>query len=211
MFREQPWERRLRAYWTEDGLPEVATGAGFLTLALLLWADAAAPPGWNGVLRYLLVLVIVGMAFWARGVVQWAKWRLTYPRTGYVAYARDSRKVSRLVGLAAALLAVLALTMVAARWREQAFLWGLSGGMAAVFAWLAWRQAWRRGLVYAGVALLASPVALGYPFPWLSGGPFATRGGVHFALVGLALVVGGGWTLAHYVARHPEPVEKEEA
>lgn len=85
--------RKTKSYWYEDGLAEILAGLFFTVISLLLLADWASPPdsplGWiwtPGFMAVTLVWIAGG-----RRVIGWLKERITYPRTGYVAYHQQRR------------------------------------------------------------------------------------------------------------------------
>jgi hypothetical protein len=111
-FDEAP--RRAGRYWYEDGLVEIGTGLLFLLLAGLFAVEALAPAGalppWFSAAGIPLIIlggiVLLGLGLGA------LKRRLTYPRTGYVAYppTRPIRKaLAAIIGGTVGLLLVLLL------------------------------------------------------------------------------------------------------
>jgi len=202
-------ERRVRHYWIEDGLAEMVVGAGFLPLAVLL-ALSGQPhtdqaPFWRWVRAIYIVAFVVG----TRWLVQRLKWRITYPRTGYLAYSRPrwERRLLRIVFVAAAFagIAFLGLTLLADRSRAYPLV--LSLLMAGLYLGMAWSQAWPRGVGYALVALLSGWAALvWWDHPVWS--DLVRHGALHFAALGVAQIVGGAWALWRYLNRHPKPIEE---
>lgn len=93
--------RRTRQYWYEDGLPEMAIGLLFLSIGLIFYAAEVLD---SPVLTALLVSLGLPLLFLGPGrklgrLVQNAKARVTYPRTGYVAYRSKPANRRILVGL----------------------------------------------------------------------------------------------------------------
>src|SRR5512135_901351 len=86
--------RRPRQYWYADGLPEIAIGIIFLAAGLIFSGQAAVPEHspWKALSGLAFPILIVGGVWLTRWLVGAAKARLTYPRTGYVAYPRPSRR-----------------------------------------------------------------------------------------------------------------------
>lgn len=198
--------QRVRRYWVEDGLVEAMLGAGFLVLALVLALGQRCPSWLEGLLQAAAIVALVLGVRWS---VTRLKWRVTYPRTGYVAYSRGSpaRRVARLLGAFTGGAAVIFLSAsLLARHHYRGYLFLLTVLLAALYLLLARWRAWTRGVAYAGVALFAGAVAvvlLSVPF-WRE---VALQGGVHLALLGLAQWLGGLWTLRRYLRQHPRPLE----
>ncbi len=206
----QSFERRVRRYWVEDGLAEMVVGVGFVLLAFLLWLSAR--PGavaqiriW-GLIRTLYILAFVLGTRW---IVQRLKWRITYPRTGYLAYPRQrlSRRLFRILIAAAAFAGVAFLGLTLLTDSPRAYLLVLTLVMTGLYLGMAWSQAWGRGVGYALVVLLSGGAALvwwDHPI-W---GDLIRQGGLHFVALGLAQILGGAWALWRYLRRHPRPIEE---
>ena len=80
-------EKRTRQYFYEDGFIEIAVGILFLMLGGYFFATVALPAtsrikSW---LDASFVLVILAGLFLVGRLVRFLKFRITYPRTGYVA------------------------------------------------------------------------------------------------------------------------------
>ncbi len=203
------WQRRVRHYWIEDGLAETVLGLGFLGLTLLLGWNSR-PHGASTPLRGLIqTAFILALGLGTRWVVQRLKWRITYPRTGYLAYPRQPwrRRLLRILVAAGALAgsAFLALSL----WVDQthAYLTVMTLSMAGLYLGAAWSQAWPRGAGYALVALL-SGWAAGVWWAHPTWGALIRQGGLHFAALGVAQTLGGLWALRRYLRRHPHPIEE---
>lgn len=84
-------KRRTLRYWYVDGLTEIAVGAVFFLLALLMVLIAILSP--SPAVNWLLGLgqpALILFGWWAGGrAVHYFKERITYPRTGYVEYKRN--------------------------------------------------------------------------------------------------------------------------
>lgn len=205
--------RRTRAYWYVDGLAELGSAAVFAGVALVFLVELRAPAGsplasFSAIALPLVVLV----GIWAAGrAVKAAKARLTYPRTGYVAYRQPGRRRRALAfGLAlgvagALLLAWLVLRPVSMGWIP--FLDGLAIGLFLV------AMAWLGGPVrFYGLALIS--IALGLASAWASADPRAGTA-LYFGAMALALAISGGLTLGRYLratrpgAGEPGPSESQ--
>jgi hypothetical protein len=94
---------RARRYWYEDGFAELLVG-GFLllvgTTGLVRRLDLS--PALTDLLNGARIALVLACALAVRGVVRALKERVTYPRTGYVAYRRegvDPRLIKLALGL----------------------------------------------------------------------------------------------------------------
>lgn len=207
---QHPLLRQVKRYWFEDGLAEIVTGVGFVGYALALWL-AEHLSGWETALLDILVIgTPIVLIFAARWVVQHLKWRITYPRTGYVAYPkrfRDRRQVLRVLGLWALFTLGTGLAaFILSRGSAGGYLVTL-GLLLAVFELaLGYAQAMPRMGLYAAVAALAGLVGAALPTPWQQS-EVILRGGWHLGWLGLAQIAGGALALQAYLRRHPEPLE----
>lgn len=83
-------EKRTIQSFYEDGLTEIALGFVFLLLGGFFYAQSALPDGsrLGLVMNVLMIVVIFAGAFLARRIIRYLKRRITYPRTGYVAFKK---------------------------------------------------------------------------------------------------------------------------
>lgn len=108
-------ERRTKQYFYNDGLTEIALGIMFLMLGGYFFGSIALPA--NSLAKTWLdasfILVIFAGMFIVRRLVRFLKFRITYPRTGYVSYKKKEigprRRAAAAVsgGVVAIVLAVL--------------------------------------------------------------------------------------------------------
>ncbi len=92
--------RKTKSYWYEDGLAEILAGLFFVAVCLLLLADWQTPAGspWKAAWSPLLMVFTLVWVVGGRKAIGWLKERITYPRTGYVAYKRvQGSKAARAV------------------------------------------------------------------------------------------------------------------
>lgn len=73
-------KRRARNYWDIDGLPALRAGA-----FIVLWGVFYLSTGIHKSLWAIVVLGVWGLSWKKKGIIEWLKGRITYPRTGYVA------------------------------------------------------------------------------------------------------------------------------
>src|SRR4026209_2490839 len=108
-------EQRVKRYWYVDGFGELVGGGG-MCLILALYFSAQQYFGDDslvgGVLPAGLALVLIGGIFLVRRLIDAAKARVTYPRTGFVEY-RSSEKNPLVMGILSALVGMsLAMSFV---------------------------------------------------------------------------------------------------
>lgn len=139
-------KKRTERYWYRDGLWEIGFGLANLLLGLFYLLTNLV--GWQGpwaiVLALLQIGVIVGVFLMVGRLVVFLKERITYPRTGYVAYRRASRR---------------------SRLQKAAIAGLLSAGMAALIAVIARYQSSENQTALASSLLMAAAlIYLGYRF-----------------------------------------------
>lgn len=194
-------KRRAYRYFYIDGLAEIGIGVLFVLVGpLLLAMDATqrgTPLAW--VAGVGLPLLIIGGTLLIRRLVQNAKERVTYPRTGYVSY-REQPGRGRWVVIAG----VFLLVVVGFIWPEgfsTSLVIGVVQGI--VLAYLGYRA----GLVRLGlVAVLAVVLALATVFVDLGD---TVGSALVFAGTGLGLVLSGSLALISYLQHNPPPDEKD--
>lgn len=193
-------QRRTVRYRYIDGLDELAFGAICLVMGLYFFAQATLPHKSTlyKVLDVGFVLVLLTTGLITFRIVKAFKERLTYPRTGFVAY-REERGSRRWVG------ALVAMVM--------------GGALAALFAGAPKSFAWMPSST--GFIIAAAMLAIGFKlgltrFYLLAGASLAaglllSASGVkdviglayYYMLFALALMVSGGLTLWQYLRTYP--------
>ncbi len=90
-------EKRTVQSFYDDGLPEISLGLIFLLLGGYFFAQttAAERSALSSALSVLFVLVIVSAGFLASRILRFLKRRITYPRTGYVAFKKKEPSSKR--------------------------------------------------------------------------------------------------------------------
>lgn len=197
--------KRTYRYYYDDGLAELAIGLLFMLLGLVLfgWLFLGTAPWVTITVVAVTVLLILAAPFLAKWVVQNVKERVTYQRTGYVAYRPGEPNAGRWIVIGGVLIMVL-LMLVLPEWFSQMSL-VVGAILALVLGLLGYRaQVWRFYLVAA--------VALGTGILTAIWGAEEVIGSaLTFGITGLVLVLTGGITLLAYLRQHPRPegVENE--
>jgi hypothetical protein len=201
-------QKRAVKYWYSDGLNELGFGALMLLLGVYFFLEGSLDA--NHPLRFILesgfVLVIVGGSVLIGKLVQTAKERLTYQRTGFVNYPRRKAPAWAqalmgviIAGVMAALVANLAISSLdVERW-----LLAISGVlMAGVLMYMGLRSGVLRFLLLSLLIL-----AIG---GWITytGVPGSKGYGLFYILAGLSVAISGACTLISYLHNHPIEAEQ---
>jgi hypothetical protein len=199
-------EERVRRYWYNDGLGELACGSLIFLIGIYLAGHVWLPKGSLGrtALDGGLIIFLASGVLAARWLVNVIKIHVTYPRTGYVAYHSDHKSpwgIPLWIGVIA-----IALVFLLTPIREQAGLLGwlpvLSGLLIGVI-FLVWASI--SGLKRLFVLGLFS-ISLGAALP-LSGLVTGYNLALLCAVVGLAAILSGALTLHRYLRDNPMPAE----
>lgn len=208
-------EKQARRYWTEDGLPDLYLGFGMILYGALTWWSARSGTGLAELVRTVFLLTMI---FAGRFILEKAKMRITYPRTGYVAYNDhfSRRELALRLVLAFFIASALALIMTYVFSSR-----GVSTGMTLInllvplgfgliWAMVAYQQASLRFGIYALVATLSGLASIPFARSLPSTDQSAMLNGVPIMFVtGIAMLIGGALTLFTYLRRHPQPQEGE--
>ena len=189
-------------YFYDDGLVEMAVGLLFVAVGLVLLA-------WQGfdyspLVTIIVVVgwpaVVIGGTYLINRLVREMKQRITYPRTGYVAYRQGQPSKGRwFIPLAAFALVVASLFLPEAFMRMSAMVGAL---LAVVLIFMGYRVGlWRFFAV--GIIALVSGVALAW-----SDVVELIAVSLTFAITGVALFLAGALAFAGYLRRHPQPHEE---
>lgn len=196
----RPWQ-----YWYEDGLVEMALGAILLAIALLFLAEMAVPagPAKAGLAALGLPVVVIGGGWLAGRAVKAAKERLTYPRTGYVAYRHERRRDRIVRGLAIGAVVGALVGAVMSRLPSQSWIPTLQGLLTSVAFFLLARKAGvTRFYALAGLSAL-----LGMATSWAGLGDLLGSV-VFYGGMGVAVVASGLVTLRDYLRNSRPPAEE---
>lgn len=202
-------ERRTVQSFYDDGLTEIAVGLIFLLLGGYIFGQAAVPEGspWNAALSVLFVLVIISSGFFVNRFVRFFKRRITYPRTGYVAYKKKAHGPKRrwAAAIAGGIIALVLSALFALAPSAKALLPALNGLLLAVAVLL---FANKVGLIRFYILSAASAVI---GFAVTAAGVGGTKGvSLDDGLFGAALVISGLATLVAYLRKSPR-ADRENA
>jgi hypothetical protein len=196
--------RKTKTYWYEDGLVEILAGLFFMAIGALLlaeWASPAdAPYKWVFAPGFAVVTIVWILS--GRKVANWLKERITYPRTGYVAYKRQrpASHLARIV-LAAVIGAAVSLVLVASLLYRQEIARVVPLILGVGVALLSFRIGSELGLLRF-YAVAAWSVLIGGFLAWLTA-EMSLGIALYYGLLGPAFVVTGAATLIRYLRAAP--------
>lgn len=201
-------EQRVKRYWFADGIGELAGGGLFLLLGAYfgipqyLGDDSQL----SAIFQSSLILVLIGGIFVVRWLVTTLKTRLTYPRTGYVEYRVDKRNAIRTRTFAMAFAMVMAFMMVLLAKSIQivdstVLVTGVVVG--AVFVLLRGKSYGVQRFYFLGAISAILGVALSF-----SSLPIGYSLAAFYGLMGLVVMLSGGWVLFRYLRENPLPAEE---
>jgi hypothetical protein len=203
----QEVERKTYRYWYTDGLAEIASGIIFALLGVFFLVQSLDPHGLMALLSAVIlpVVLIAGMLLMRR-MISVGKERLTYPRTGYVAYRRQRKSRRWAAGVMAMFTSLLLVVF------QQRVAWSMSWLLLleglAIGAGLAY-PAYRFGLArFYALALLAILVAAGAA---LKVTDIELGNAFFFGAMGVGLLSSGGVTLVTYLQSTRPPEEGSDA
>lgn len=186
--------QRTRRYWMIDGLPELLIGSIFLFTGLVQLVPLVAPANIAGWANLLLPLALIPLILLGRRILHALKMRITYPRTGYVAYRQPPRWQRALGGLAGigvgiALANLTFNVQLAEEWIPMLMGAILAAGLGYLGTYLGMRRFY---------ALAAFVAAVGLLMYWMPIDGFLGASLVITA-AGAWMLIAGGITLYHYL------------
>ncbi len=196
----QEWSQRPQRYWYVDGLSEIGAGAVIFFFGLFSAVVGLLPAGgYKGLLLGIgQPALVIGLAVLARWAVARLKDRITYPRTGYIAYRRaEPRKRIGGILLAAGISAGIGLVVFISRnWLNLRWLPAITGGFAALLTLLiALRIRLPRFYLLTGYTLFVGVVTGLLRLA----DPYDTA--LFFGGLGIGWILSGAFTLAGYLRR----------
>lgn len=190
--------QRAQQYWYTDGIAEMVMGGFFMLLGLYFGAQALLPADsfLGSMLTPALLLVVVGGGLVGRRLIGKLKERLTYPRTGYVAYRQPAGKRRWLTAAVGFGMALLVSSLFASSPASQRWIPAIGGLLIGVF-WLYYAH--RLQVVRLHIMAVISAIT-GVAIT-LSGMPETVGLPMYYSVMGVILVLSGGITLWAYLRR----------
>ena len=191
-------------YFYDDGLVELGIGGLFavIALAMLAMKELVLGTPWAWLMGVILPLLVIGLTFGTKWLLETLKERLTYRRTGYVRYRDQPSRGRWIVIIGAIALAIIAAIFMP-EWSEHMSIYE-GGLLAIILVYMGYRVNLPRLYLLATIAALAGIGAAQAGLDDIVGSVVA------FGIAGLALMVSGGLTLAHYLRSNP-PTDEQEA
>lgn len=197
-------EKRTVQSFYDDGLTEIALGLILLLLGGYFLAQDLAPEGSavGGVLSVAFILVVISAGFLVNRLLRFFKRRITYPRTGYVAFKKKEPSPKRRI--ATAVVAMIISASLAALYSISPsfkILYPALNGLLFAVAVLLFAN--KVGLVRFFV-LSAASVVIG--FAVTAAGIGDLKGiSLYYLFFGAAVLVSGLLALTLYLRRNPRP------
>ncbi|HZD58809.1 MAG TPA: hypothetical protein VE136_18905, partial [Anaerolineales bacterium] len=196
--------RRTQQYWSIDGIPELIFGGIFMLLGIYFLIQAALPPDslFSGLFSMAFVFIVLGGVFLARRLIDSLKTRLTYPRTGYVAYKRSRGKDCWIAGAFAVVIAGVVSAFFILSPSYMAWIPGVTGILLSGFlVVIGYRLAlWR----FYGLAAISLMLGVGISLSRISNDPGLA---IFYGVMGLAGIISGALTLRDYLQNNPPAQE----
>jgi hypothetical protein len=188
--------QRTRQYWFVDGLAEIVLGGLFLILGLFFYAQVYF--GENSLLSNLLqsgfALIFIGAFLTGRRLIAILKARITYPRTGYVAYQQSGRKNNLLSAGFAILVAAIVALMFKTAPDSLDWMPAITGALGGLIFFIAANQL--NVLRFYALSLISLAIGVGLSVAGL--GNLRGLAG-YYALMGLVIFFSGLLTLFSYL------------
>lgn len=196
-------KRTVRSFY-EDGLFEIALGLVFLLLGGYFFAQAVVPEdsALGGVLSILFIFVVVFAVFFVNRILRFFKRRITYPRTGYVAFKKKEPNPKRRIATAivGGLIGASMAALYSLSPSIKVLLPALNGLILAIAVLL---FANKIGLIRYYILAAASAVI---GFAVTAAGIGDIKGvSLYYGIFGAAVVLSGLATLVVYLRRSPRP------
>ena len=219
-MKDEITQRQLRTirYDYVDGTPDLAFGGLFLLMTIIYAILAAFPGLSNSPFSSIIIWAVFGGGGFLIGwLPQRLKERVTYARTGYVAYRRQGRPIKPwarwTIRIGAPILVIVLLALMflnrqkfPAQSQDVNYLNpGLLGMIfSGILAMIGWKIVLRRYYLIAAITLLTSIVLL---FSGPGGNPGLA---MLCGAMSLVLFASGGITLWRYLRRNPLPAESPD-
>jgi len=202
-------EKRVKRYWYEDGIAELAIGGMFILLGLYFGIQGYFGEGstLGVILQVSMVFVMIVGILGSNWAVRILKARLTYPRTGYVEYKVRDREASQrryivvAVGLIVAVASIVLINFIRGL-DSMVLATGILVGVVCIA--LRGKSSGVTRFYYLGAFSLL--LGIGLSLDHLSQ---TYNLGLFYGLLGVALVASGGLTLQRYLVENPMPTDLE--
>ena len=191
-------------YFYDDGLVELGIGGLFtvIALAMLAMKELVLGTPWAWLMGVILPVLVIGLTFGTKWLLEALKERLTYRRTGYVRYRDQPSRGRWIVIIGAIALAIIAAIFMP-EWSEHMSIYE-GGLLAVILVYMGYRVQLARLYLLATIAAMAGIGAAQAGLDDIVGSV------VTFGIAGLALMISGGLTLASYLRSNP-PADEQEA
>jgi len=196
------FQRQTEAYWIVDGIADILVGATFLGVVLFEWLACYKPLHPTNWWRLMEVLYLVCMVFGGKWMAERLKWRLTYPRTGYVSYRSERSKGSWLLTIGVGLAFLLAVIFLSSRESLLVVIEATFVAAVAFYSCLRYRSI--RFGVYSVVSLLSGIASVYLLQRTGARNPLLSSGMGVLGPVGVIMLLGGAWALLGYLKSHPK-------
>jgi hypothetical protein len=199
--------RRTQRYWYVDGLAEITVGLFVLVLSVYFLVQARIKTvSLNPVLANLGLFAVILLVLWFfRYALQAAKARLTYPRTGFVAYPSMQKSLPWQRYRITAWLVLVCISLVALTLHSHSnpswspLLMGTVTGLTVLALSYRFRLL-RFTFLACALVLIGAAVSLINPGGTLAAVMTSTADGICF-------IISGGVTLVHYLRSTQPPAE----
>ena len=200
-------EQRVKRYWFVDGFGELIGGGG-MCLILAVYFAAQQYLGddslMGGLLQVSLALVLIGGSFFVRRVINAAKLRVTYPRTGYVEYSTPRDKIlANVLSAVVAMIMAMTFIFIVRQFNRIDAMVAVTGAVMGIILFV--KQVWtakvKRFYILSVAALMYGAVLS------VSGFPRGYNLALFYALMSLSFVISGGLTLKKYLDENPSQTE----
>lgn len=200
-------QKRAFQYWYVDGTFEFSFGGLCLLLAVYFYIQYLLVESWVANLMIVFFLLfMLGGAFLINRLVMTMKERITFPRTGYISFPRQtgSNRWGRALLLGAVSAIVSAGMVLLLANRPIGFDWTVTASgllFGAVVTYLGFRTGAARFFIHAALS-----VGLGLAFGFANL-PENIGLTAFYGLLGLGMLTVGGLSLWMYLRQNPAPAE----
>ena len=202
-------EQRVKRYWYEDGIVELAIGGMFILLGLYFGLQGIFGEGSRAsvIMQVGLFVVVFGGIVGVQWVVNTLKAKLTYPRTGYVEYRKDGQDIKKqrniFMGVALALLAASIVLFDFFLYLDSMIL-GTGVIVGAIFIALRGKSTGVTRFYVMGVFSILFGVGLS-----LDKLSQEYNLALFYGLFGVVVMISGGLVLRDYLSENPMPTDSD--